>query len=143
MKAAKQGDKVRIYFTGKTEDGLEFSSGESEEQAFEVEIGSGMLLPAMDTAIIGMVPGEKKNFSVTKDESIPHREEMIFEVEREVIPPEQEYSLEDILVLGLPTGERLEVTVKKITESHVTLDANPPIAGKDLHIELKLIDIVE
>ncbi len=141
MKKAASGDTVQIYFTGTTDDGFSFSGNGSEEEGFEVTLGIGQLLPAFESQIIGMAPGETKKFSVNKKEGIPRQQELIFEVEREILPEDQEFAVDDDLVLSMPNGERLEVIITALSDEKVTLDANLPIAGKDLSVEIKLLSI--
>ncbi|MEC7838912.1 MAG: FKBP-type peptidyl-prolyl cis-trans isomerase [Chlamydiota bacterium] len=142
MKTVAEGDKVKIFFKGTTHDGFTFSSGGSESEGFEVKLGEGQLLPSFETHLVGMAPGEEKKFVVTKEEGIPRRDDLVFEVEKEILPADQEFNIDDELVLSMPTGEKIEVIILKLTETHVTLDANPPVADKELSVEMKLIDII-
>jgi len=41
-----------------------------------------------------------------------------------------------------PEGPPIDVTVVEITESTVTVDANHPLAGENLFIDIELVDIV-
>jgi peptidylprolyl isomerase len=41
-----------------------------------------------------------------------------------------------------PDGRVTNVTVADVSESSVTLDANHPLAGKDLLFEIELVDLV-
>ena len=59
---AQTGDRVLVDFTG-TIDGTEFPGGQARD--FAITIGEGKMLPAFETALAGMEPGEKKNFSLT------------------------------------------------------------------------------
>jgi peptidylprolyl isomerase len=45
------------------------------------------------------------------------------------------------LEMGGANGELIRVVVTEITDSHITLDANPPLAGKDLIFEIELVAI--
>ncbi len=142
MKSVAEGDKVSIFFKGTTDDGYTFASDGDENTGFEVQLGEGQLLPHFESALVGMIPGEEKKFVVSKDDGIPRRDDLVFEVEREVLPADQEFTIDDDIVLSMPTGEKLEVTIVKLTDSHVTLDANPPVASKELTVELKLFAIL-
>ena len=141
-KKVTSDDTVIVYFKGSTADGFNFSSSGTEEEGFEVTLGQGLLLPIFESHLIGMSPGETKNFSVSKSEGLPVREDLIFDVERDFLPIEQEFEVGDDLVLSMPTGEKIEVTITSLTDDKVILDANPPVAGKDLEIEMKLFEIL-
>jgi peptidylprolyl isomerase len=43
--------------------------------------------------------------------------------------------------LTQPSGQPINVTVTQITEEVVTLDANHPLAGKDLTFDIQLVEI--
>lgn len=141
-KKVDTGNTVILYFKGTTSDGFSFSSSGTEEEGFEVTLGQGHLLPVFESNLIGMSPGEIKNFSISKSEGLPIREDLIFDVEREFLPKEQTFEVGDDLVLSMPTGEKIEVTITSLTDDQVVLDANPPIAGKELQIEMKLFEIL-
>ena len=38
-------------------------------------------------------------------------------------------------------GHVMQVTITEVTEEHVTLDANHPLAGKDLTFDIELVSI--
>jgi trigger factor len=58
----KKGDKLTIDFLGRV-DGEEFEGGKAE--AFELELGSGRMIPGFEKDIIGMKVGEEKTITVT------------------------------------------------------------------------------
>ncbi|MBX5437657.1 MAG: trigger factor [Alicyclobacillaceae bacterium] len=56
------GDQVNIDFSG-TVDGKPFEGGEAEN--FQLEIGSGLFVKGFEDQIVGMKPGEARDFEVT------------------------------------------------------------------------------
>jgi len=58
----KKGDKLTLDFTGRV-DGEEFEGGKSE--GFELELGSGRMIPGFEKEITGMKVSEEKTISVT------------------------------------------------------------------------------
>jgi trigger factor len=58
----KKGDKLTIDFLGRV-DGEEFEGGKAE--AFELELGSGRMIPGFEKEITGMKVGEEKTIKVT------------------------------------------------------------------------------
>ena len=58
----KKGDKLTIDFTGRV-DGEEFEGGKAE--GFELELGSGRMIPGFEKEITGMKVGEEKTITVT------------------------------------------------------------------------------
>lgn len=141
MATVGEGSKVKVLIKGSTEDGHEFTTG-SNEEGLEMTLGAGQMLPAIEEQIVGMSAGEKKDFTVPSEKGIPRREDLVLQLEKEALPADREYAVEDDLVLSLPGGEELEVTVMMMTDTHVMLDANPPIAGKDLNVTVTIVDIL-
>jgi len=58
----KTGDKLTIDFNGRV-DGEEFEGGKAE--GFELELGSGRMIPGFETDIIGMKAGDEKTITVS------------------------------------------------------------------------------
>ncbi|HYO14113.1 MAG TPA: peptidylprolyl isomerase [Thermoanaerobaculia bacterium] len=141
MAEAKNGDTVRIHYTGTLEDGTVFDSSEGQEP-LEFTLGSGEVIPGFEQAVQGMQPGEKKEVTVAADDAYgSHRSDWVLEVGREDFPPNIQPEVGQQLQLS-QGGQSFVVTVTGVSDASVTLDANHPLAGKDLTFELKLVEII-
>jgi peptidylprolyl isomerase len=135
------GKTVRIHYTGTLNDGTQFDSSAGRDP-LEFETGSGMVIPGFDSAVRDMLVGTKKTVTIPSSEAYGEaREEMIGDLPKDRFPPEMELTLGMQLQMMGPQGP-LTIIVKAITDEFVTIDANHPMAGKDLTFELELIEIV-
>ena len=142
MAKAKQGDKVRVHYTGKLEDGSVFDSSANRDP-LEFTIGSGDLIPGFEEGVIDMDAGEKKNVTITPEQAYgPYRDEMVVEMDRKQFPADIDPEVGQQLKLSQMDGSTCIVMVKKISESSITLDANHPLAGKTLIFEIELLEII-
>ncbi|MFZ5776226.1 MAG: FKBP-type peptidyl-prolyl cis-trans isomerase [Thermodesulfobacteriota bacterium] len=141
MSAAKTGDSVSIHYTGTLTDGTVFDSSAGREP-LQFTIGSGMVIPGFDAAVNGMQVGETKKVTIPCAEAYGERnEELIIQVPRDQVPPEINPEIGQKLQMGGPNGQLVVVSVTEVTDQAVTLDANPPLAGKDLVFDLELVAI--
>ena len=141
MTQVKSGDTVRIHYTGTLTDGSTFDSSEGRDP-LEFTVGSGQIIPGLDTALPGMAVGEKKTVNVSGDEAYgPLNPDMRQAVPREGIPPEIPLEIGTMLQMQTPEGQVVPVTVVELGEEEVTLDANHPLAGKDLIFDIELVEI--
>lgn len=141
MAEAKQGDTVRIHYTGTLTDGETFDSSTGRDP-LEFTVGAGEIIPGLEAAITGMAVGETKKVDVPADEAYgAHNPEAQQEVPRADIPDDIPLDLGTRLQVQTPQGQVMPVTVIKVTEEQVTLDANHPLAGKDLTFEVELVEI--
>jgi peptidylprolyl isomerase len=65
---------------------------------------------------------------------------MVIQAPIEQVPPDLNPEVGMRLEMGGANGEVLRVVVTEIAETHITLDANPPLAGKDLTFKLELVE---
>jgi peptidylprolyl isomerase len=141
MTQAKQGDTVKVHYTGKLDDGTVFDSS-IDRDPLEFILGQGQLIPGFEQAVLGMMPGESKTEKIPADEAYgPHRQEMVVEVERQQLPDNIPLDLGQQLQIQQAPNQIIPVVITAISESKVTLDANPPLAGKDLIFEIELVGI--
>lgn len=142
MAAAKKGDNVKVHYTGSLDDGTVFDSSEGREPlAFAV--GSGQVIPGFEEAIAGMEVGDSKTVLIPADKAYGQRDDkMVIQAPLEQVPPDLEPELGMRLEMGGANGEILRVVVTEITDTHLTLDANPPLAGKDLTFKIELVECV-
>jgi peptidylprolyl isomerase len=141
MSKAKDGDKVKVHYTGKLEDDTVFDTSRGR-QPLEFTIGSGNIIPGFEQAIVGMESGATKTFSIPPADGYgDHREELIVEVRRADFPPDVEPELGQQLQMQRPDGNTITVVVAQIEGESVTLDANHPLAGKTLVFDVELVEI--
>lgn len=141
MTQAKQGDMVKVHYTGKLDDGTVFDSS-VDRDPLEFVLGEGQLIAGFEQAVLGMAPGESKTEKIPADEAYgPHREEMVVEVERQQLPDNIPLDVGQQLQIQQAPNQIIPVVITAISESKVTLDANPPLAGKDLIFEIELVGI--
>ncbi|OKY74864.1 MAG: peptidylprolyl isomerase [Desulfobulbaceae bacterium DB1] len=141
MSAVKKGDSVRIHYTGTLQDGTVFdSSANREPLAFT--LGAGQVIPGFEDAVMGMKQGESKKVTIPVEKAYgPRNEELIMPFPRNQVPPDLDPQVGQNLQLGGPNGEPIMVSVAEITDEHIILDANPPLAGKELTFDIELVAI--
>lgn len=141
MTAAKPGDSVKVHYTGRLEDGSEFDSSSGREP-LAFTLGQGNLIAGFEQAVVGMAQGEKKTVTIPADQAYGVRnEDMVQKVERETIPDEIDLRLGLRLQAQGPDGQAVALTVVSMDEEYVTLDANHPLAGKDLTFDIEIVAI--
>lgn len=141
MTQAKKGDTVKVHYTGALDDGTVFDSSNGRDP-LEFTVGEGAVIQGLEEAVEGMSPGEEKTVKVGADRAYgPHHEEMVVDVERKRIPSDIKPEVGLKLQISREDGKISPVTVTGVTEEKVTLDANHPLAGKDLTFEIKLLDV--
>lgn len=140
MIQVRRGDNVKVHYTGTLADGTVFDSSAGREP-LAVTVGSGQVIAGFDEALLGMELGEKKTIFIPVDKAYGARnEELVMEVPIEQVPPELKPEIGSRLELGGMNGELIRVVITGISKTHITLDANPPLAGKDLTFTIEVVD---
>ncbi|MEX0368321.1 MAG: peptidylprolyl isomerase [Ruegeria sp.] len=141
MSEIKQGDTVRINYTGTLLDGKTFDSSEGRDP-LEFVVGSGQIIAGLDAAMPGLVVGDTKKVEVPCVEAYgPINPAMRQAIPREGIPDDIPLELGTQLQMQTPDGQALPVTVVEVDEATVTLDANHPLAGQDLIFDIEVVSI--
>jgi len=141
MSQAKNGDSVKIHYTGTLEDGTVFDSSAGRDPLV-FTVGGGQVIVGFEEAVLGMIVGDRKKVFIPADKAYGEKnEDLVMEVSRDQVPPDLEPEVGQKLQMGGANGELLVVTVVEVNEAVVILDANPPLAGKDLIFDLELVAI--
>ena len=141
MAVAKAGDRVRVHYTGRFDDGTVFDSSEGGEP-LEFTVGDGQMIPGFDTAVTGMELGATQTVTIAASDGYGDRsDDMVIEVERTQLPPDMNPEVGEQLMMQQPGGSPFQVLVVGTTESSITFDANHPLAGQDLTFEIALVSI--
>jgi peptidylprolyl isomerase len=139
MTEVKNGDVVRVHYTAKLTDGTEFDS--SGQEPLQFEVGAGQVVPGLNRRIDGMSVGERSTVTVPAEEGYGLRDEaQVQSVPRAAVP--EGTRVGSRLQANTPDGRRIPLTVVDLDENRVTVDANHPLAGKDLVFDIEVLEIV-
>ena len=141
MAQAKNGDTVRVHYTGTLADGTQFDSSAGRDP-LEFTLGQGNVIAGFEEAVLGLTKGDKTSVTIPVEAAYgPKQDDLIMNVEKSQLPPDLNPVVGDRLEMK-GEGQQLVVTVTEVTADSVTLDANHPLAGKALNFEIELVDIV-
>ncbi|MET3929384.1 MULTISPECIES: FKBP-type peptidyl-prolyl cis-trans isomerase [Lysobacter] len=132
---------VRFHYTVSEvgQEPLETSEG---REPLAILIGHGNIIPGLETAMDGREAGDKFEVDVTAAEAYGERREGLTQR-----VPKKHFKgarLEPGMQAVLPTnfGPRA-VTIQKVGMSVVDVDLNHPMAGKDLHFAIEIVEVRE
>src|SRR5215813_9631464 len=141
MSTVKNGDSVKVHYTGKFDTGEVFDSSEGAEPlAFTV--GAGEVIPGFDHALVGMQIGETKDIVIEPEHAYGNRvAELVQVIDRSqfnIGGAEPEIGMH--IEMRTPDGS-IPLTITDLSDTTVTLDANHMLAGETLHFSLTLVEI--
>jgi len=141
MTQAQIGDKVKVHYTGKLENGSVFDSS-AEREPLQFSIGEGTVIPGFEKAVVGMSPGDNKIANIPAAQAYgPHRPELVMVVDKQRMPADLSVQVGQQLQISKNSDQVIPVVVTGISDSQVTLDANHPLAGQDLIFDIQLVEI--
>ena len=142
MTDAQFGRTVKVHYTVRGEDGAVVDSTEGHEP-FTFTVGTGAVIPGFEVAIIGMKVGESKTVKVPVDDAYgPYYKELIKEVDRETFPDDFTFEVGQHLHIPGPDNQSQLVTVLKVSEKTLVFDLNHPLAGKELSIDIQVLEVL-
>ena len=142
MQQVKNGDKVKVHYHGRFTDGTTFDSSEGREP-LEFTVGEGNVIKGFDEGVMGMSIGDKKTVSIQAGDAYGDKnDEMLVEFPKEQFPPDMHPEVGMQLNMTNGNGQVILVTIVEVKEDSVILDANHPLAGKDLVFDIELVSIV-
>ncbi len=143
MAQAKEGDKVRVHYTGTLADGSTFDSS-VDADPFEFTLGENMVIPGFEEAVAGMSVGDKTTITLPPEEAYGEpNPDMINVVDRGNLPEGLEPEVGMMLQANADENTVLHVRVVEVADDTITVDANHPLAGKELTFELELMEIMQ
>ena len=142
MAQAKTGDTVHVNYTGKLADGTIFDTSR-DRHPVQFTIGKGQLIAGFEQAVIGMNKGESKTIVIPADQAYgPRLDENVVAVDRKNLPADLNAEVGQRLEITQTDDKTVLVTVVEVSEASMTLDANHPLAGKDLTFDIELVGII-
>ncbi|HWQ19160.1 MAG TPA: FKBP-type peptidyl-prolyl cis-trans isomerase [Methanotrichaceae archaeon] len=138
---AKEGDLVLIRYVCRLDDEAVFCASD-EDKPCQIRIGDGAEIPGLDAAVAGMSPGEQRTVVVPAEMAYGTRQSSkVMKIERDKLSDDLDVG--DVLEIKLKSGRSVHVIVMDIADSIVTLDANHPLAGRDLIFDIEFLEVCE
>jgi len=142
LTVVKKGDKIKVEYVGSLEDGTVFDSSENHNEPLEFTVGEGQIIKGFDDAVVGMNVGDEKEISLPPEEAYgEHNPEFVKDMPRNMFPKEQDITPGMVFMVDLQDGRKIQVRVNKVSDDSVTIDLNPPLAGKTLKFKIKILEI--
>ena len=116
----------------------EFIEEATEQEPYRFLSGFEMVLPAFEEALVGKQDGENFEITIAKEDAYgDHDEEAVVELERDIFMIDGHFDNKRIfpgavVPLMNEEGQRFQATIVDVTESHVKVDLNYPLACKSL-----------
>ena len=141
MGKVKEGDTVKVHYTGKLANGEVFDSSEGR-QPLEFTIGNGSLIPGFEKGVVGMDVGDTKTIEISPEEGYgERRDELVVEVNKDDFPDTVTPTVGQRLQIRQQGSDPIVVTITELKEETVTLDANHPLAGYTLFFDVELVSV--
>lgn len=138
--AVKKGDKIKVDYTGKLEDGTVFDSSEGKAP-LEFTVGSGQIIKGFDEGVVGMNKGDEKEIKIgAKDAYGEMNPQLMRKIPRASLPPDREPKVNMMLIMSTGNGQQIPAKISAVDDKEVTLDLNHPLAGKTLIFKVKIVE---
>lgn len=142
MSTVKSGDTIRVHYTGRLSDGQQFDSS-SGSDPLEFTVGDKQVIPGFESAVVGLSEGASTTVVIPAEEAYGEvQPDQIARVERSQFPKDVEPEVGQRFAVGRSEEDQIVATVTEVTDSHVTLDGNHPLAGEDLTFDIELVEIL-
>lgn len=142
MAEVKNGDIVKVHYTGKLVNGEQFDSSAGREP-LEFTVGAGMMIPGFDAALPGMNVGDKKTVNIPAADAYGEKDpNAIIPFPKENVPADMKLEPGMQLTLTNQEGQPFPVVVTEIKDDVIVLDANHFLAGQELVFDIELVEIV-
>ncbi len=131
---------VSLEYTLHVEGEIVDSTGEDEHIQFIQ--GHGQIVPGLESQIYGMSSGEGKEVTVPPEEAYGVLDEdALGTVPRDEFPPDMPLEKGVALQLRDEDGEVFDAYVESVDKKSVEINLNHPLAGKELHFSVKVLDL--
>ena len=141
--------EYELYVDGDVEGELELMEKATPEQPLSFIYGVGMMLPKFEENIFGLSAGEKFDFVInTEDGYGLYEDENVFDLDRSIFEIDGKLDEEmvfegNVVPLMDNEGNRINAQVVSVSDTHVKVDLNHPLAGENLHFKGTVLEVRE
>lgn len=131
---------VGIDYKLTDDDGKTLDSSEGGQPLMFIH-GIGMLIPGLEKALVGKKKGDSLKVAIKPEEAYGERDEGLTQmVDKKQFDDGQEIQVGMQFQVDTPQGT-LVVMVTEVTDTHVKVDGNHPLAGMNLNFEVTVQEV--
>ncbi|MFV0443657.1 MAG: peptidylprolyl isomerase [Planctomycetaceae bacterium] len=131
------GDRVTVHYITRSLEGSVIESTRPRHPLTFVA-GSGEVIPGLSRGVIGLQPGDRKTITVSPENGFGNRSpELLQPVPLSALP--EDLSSGDQLKMTFD-DEEVDVWVHRVMANEAQIDANHPLAGETLIIDVEVLD---
>jgi len=141
--------EYELYVDGEVEGELEMMEKATAEQPLSFIYGVGMMLPKFEENIFGLAVGDTFDFVINNEEAYgPYEDENVLDLDRSIFEIDGKLDTEvvfegNVVPLMDNEGHRINAQVVEVTDTHVKVDLNHPLAGENLHFKGSILEVRE
>jgi len=141
--------EYELFVDGENEGELELMERATAEQPLSFIYGVGMMLPKFEENIFGLSEGETFDFTINNEDAYgPYEDENVIDLDRSIFEIDGKLDTEvvfegNVVPLMDNEGHRINAQVVSVTDTHVKVDLNHPLAGENLHFKGKVLEVRE
>ncbi|TGC07516.1 FKBP-type peptidyl-prolyl cis-trans isomerase [Methanolobus halotolerans] len=137
----KDGDTIKIDYTGKLDDGSVFDSSEQHGEPLEFTVGANQVISGFEEAVRGMDEGDEKEFRIEPSEAYgEYNENLTQQVPKDIIQSNMDIEEGMMILVRTPDGREMPAKVAEVGDEQLTLDMNHPLAGKALNFNIRVVE---
>jgi FKBP-type peptidyl-prolyl cis-trans isomerase 2 len=145
MRTAEMSDTVAIHYFCRRPDGTPLETTLQGPPA-EITLGEGVLLPALEQAVVGMAPGDVCRLVLPPERAFgEYRDELVGEVPRAHLAEDVEPQPGMMVEVSAPDEDEpmQGLIVEIVGDDSVIIDGNHPLAGETLEYELRFVGFID
>ena len=136
----KQNYIVTMHYSMKNSDGLLLETTQNGWPA-QLICGAGLFLPALEKALIGLKAGDQKTIIISPEDGYGKIDEaLIFKMHRSELP-EIDAKVGGKVWRGSSFGDKVLFKITGFLKDWVFLNGNHPLAGHELHYNVKILSV--
>ncbi len=141
--------EYELFVDGEKEGELELMERATAEQPLSFIYGVGMMLPKFEENLFGLSEGETFDFTINNEDAYgPYEDENVIDLDRSIFEIDGKLDTEvvfegNVVPLMDNEGHRINAQVVSVTDTHVKVDLNHPLAGENLHFKGKVLEVRE
>lgn len=141
--------EYELYVDGENGGEKELMERATAEQPLNFIYGVGMMLPKFEENLFGLSVGDKFDFTIDVEDAYgPYEDENVLDLDRAIFEIDGKLDSEvvyegNVVPLMDNEGHRINAQVVSISDSHVKVDLNHPLAGETLHFKGSVLEVRE